>query len=52
MTSFTQDLFISYAHINNQAMMATEKAGFAASAHVGSSLWVSYFEPALPDGEM
>jgi hypothetical protein len=35
MTSFTQDLFISYAHIDNQAMTADEKG------------WVSRFHNAL-----
>lgn len=52
MTSFTQDFFIRYAHIDKQTMMTTERAGFADLVDAGSSLWVSYFEPALPDGEM
>jgi hypothetical protein len=48
MTSFTQDLFISDAHIDNQAMTADEQGLF----NRFNLCWHFNFDRALPDGDI
>jgi len=48
MTSYTQDVFISYAHIDNQAMTADQQSlfnRFDSCRHFN-------FDRALPDGDI